>query len=75
MNVKCIGAFKSGLIRQVVFERRGLKIQEPLYYNGVAIFFFYRCDVDSSYDLRIFVRTSDLSNHADYNSIFNLQHL
>ena len=32
MNVKPIGAFKSGLIRQVVFERRGLKIQGPLYY-------------------------------------------
>ena len=31
MNVKPIGAFKSGLIRQVVFERRGLKIQGPLY--------------------------------------------
>ena len=30
MNVKPIGAFKSGLIRQVVFERRGLKIQGPL---------------------------------------------
>ena len=40
MNVKPIGAFKSGLIRQVVFERRGLKIQGPLYmqethYQGV----------------------------------------
>ena len=34
MNVKPIGAFKSGLIRQVVFERRGLKIQGPLYYKG-----------------------------------------
>ena len=33
VNVKPIGAFKSGLIRQVVFERRGLKIQGPLYYN------------------------------------------
>ena len=32
MNVKPIGAFKSGLIRQVVFERRGLIIQGPLYY-------------------------------------------
>ena len=31
MNVKPIGAFKSGLIRQVVFECRGLKIQGPLY--------------------------------------------
>ena len=31
VNVKPIGAFKSGLIRQVVFERRGLKIQGPLY--------------------------------------------
>ena len=31
MNLKHIGAFKSGLIRQVVFERRGLKIQGPLY--------------------------------------------
>ena len=31
MNVKPIGAFKCGLIRQVVFERRGLKIQGPLY--------------------------------------------
>ena len=31
MNVKPIGAFKSGLIRQVVFEPRGLKIQGPLY--------------------------------------------
>ena len=31
MNVKPIGAFKSGLIRQVVFEHRGLKIQGPLY--------------------------------------------
>ena len=31
MNVKPIGAFKSGLIRQVAFERRGLKIQGPLY--------------------------------------------
>ena len=31
MNVKPIGAFKSGLIRLVVFERRGLKIQGPLY--------------------------------------------
>ena len=30
VNVKPIGAFKSGLIRQVVFERRGLKIQGPL---------------------------------------------
>ena len=26
MNVKPIGAFKSGLIRQVVFEGRGLKV-------------------------------------------------
>jgi len=31
MNVKPIGAFQSGLTRQVVFERRGLKIQGPLY--------------------------------------------
>ena len=28
MNVKPIGAFKSGLIRQVVFERRGLKSRD-----------------------------------------------
>ena len=34
VNVKPIGAFKSGLIRQVVFERRGLKIQGPLYSNN-----------------------------------------
>ena len=32
MNVKPIGAFTSGLIRQMVFERRGLKIQGPLYW-------------------------------------------
>ena len=31
VKIKPIGAFKSGLIRQVVFERRGLKIQGPLY--------------------------------------------
>ena len=39
MNVKPIGAFKSGLIRQVVFERRGLKIQGPLYKRKL-----YFCD-------------------------------
>ena len=33
VNVKPIGAFKSGLIRQVVFECRGLKIQGPLYFH------------------------------------------
>ena len=41
VNVKPIGTFKSGLIRQVVFERRGLKIQGPLYqileWKGCAI--------------------------------------
>ena len=31
VNVKPISAFKSGLMRQVVFECRGLKIQGPLY--------------------------------------------
>ena len=40
MNVKPIGAFKSGLIRQVVFERRGLKIQGPLYFE---IFIVHQC--------------------------------
>ena len=33
VNVKPIGVFKSGLIRQVVFEHRGLKIQ-GLYCNA-----------------------------------------
>ena len=37
MNVKPIGAFNSGLIRQVAFERRGLKIQGPLYYQYCVI--------------------------------------
>ena len=37
MNVKPIGAFKSGLIRQVAFERRGLKIQGPLYFTAAAL--------------------------------------
>ena len=37
MNVKPIGAFKSGLIRQVVFERRGLKIQGPLYLSSASV--------------------------------------
>ena len=34
MNVKPIGAFRSGLIRQVAFERRGLEIQGTLYQSN-----------------------------------------
>ena len=39
IDVKPIGAFKSGLIRQlqVVFERRGLKIQLPLYLRAADV--------------------------------------